>query len=52
MIPFFWPVMGAQKKMIDAQLQLAKARIRNAIEVWRNDIRGERFELDGEEIAV
>ena len=51
-IPFFWPVMGAQKKMIDAQLQLSKARIRNAIEVWRNDIRGERFELDGEEIAV
>jgi hypothetical protein len=35
-----------------AQLQLMRERIRNAIEVWRDDLKGERFRLDGEEIAL
>src|SRR5438874_5582407 len=30
---------GAQRKMIAAQLQLAKDRIRNAIDVWRDDLK-------------
>ncbi|HWE36189.1 MAG TPA: hypothetical protein VG406_06420 [Isosphaeraceae bacterium] len=50
--PFFSPVMGAQRGMIDAQLRLAKDRIRNAIDVWRDDLKGERFRLDGEEIVA
>ena len=49
-IPVFWPIMGAQKRMMGAQLQLSKDRIRNAIDVWREDLKGERFQLDGEEI--
>jgi hypothetical protein len=51
-IPVFWPMMGAQKKMIAAQLSLAKSRIRNAVDVWRSDIKGERFVVDGEEIVA
>ncbi|MGA2256984.1 MAG: hypothetical protein ABSG53_20215 [Thermoguttaceae bacterium] len=51
-IPIFWPVIGAQKRMMAAQLQLSKDRIRNAIDVWRGDLKGERFLLDGEEIVA
>jgi hypothetical protein len=51
-IPIFWPVIGAQKRIMAAQQQLAKDRIRNAIDVWRDDLRGERFRIDGEEIVA
>lgn len=52
LIPIFWPILGAQKKMMAAGLQLGKDRIRNAIDVWRDDLKGERFVIDGEEIVV
>ena len=51
-IPIFWPIIGAQKRMMAAQLQLGKDRIRNAIYVWQGDLKGERFLLDGEEIVA
>jgi hypothetical protein len=51
-VPVFWPIIGAQKRLMAAQLKLGKDRIRNAIEVWRSDLRGERFVLDGEEIIA
>jgi hypothetical protein len=51
-VPIFWPVLGAQRKMMDAHLRLAKERIRNAIDVWRDDLRGERFEFDEEEMST
>lgn len=51
-IPIFWPMIGAQKKIMGAQMQLGKDRIRNAIDVWRDDLRGERFVVDGEEIVA
>jgi hypothetical protein len=51
-IPIFWPIIGAQKRMMAAQLQLARDRINNAIDVWRGDFRGERFQLDGEDITA
>jgi hypothetical protein len=51
-IPVFWPIIGAQKRMMTAGLQLSKDRIRNAIDVWRADLKGERFVIDGEEIVV
>ncbi len=53
--PIFSPMKGvqqAQKRMLAAQLQLGKDRIRNAIDVWRGDLKGERFVVDGEEIVV
>jgi hypothetical protein len=44
--------VNAQRGMISAGQQAAKARILNAIHVWRDDLKGERFVIDGEEIAV
>ena len=32
--------------MMAAQTQLAKERIRNAIDVWKDDLKGEQFEID------
>jgi hypothetical protein len=51
-IPIFWPIIAAQKRMMAAQLQLGKDRIRNALDVWRADLKGERFVLDGQEIVA
>ena len=48
-IPFFWPVLYAQKRMMAAQSKLNKDRIRNAIDVWKDDLQGERFQIDGED---
>ena len=50
-IPVFWPILAAQKRIMAAQLQLAKDRITNAIHVWREDLKGERFQLDGEDVS-
>jgi hypothetical protein len=33
--------------MMAAQMQLAKDRIRNAIDVWKDDLKGEQFDLEG-----
>lgn len=52
LIPIFWPVLGMQKRMIAAQLQLARDRIHNAIDVWRADLKGERFRIDDEDIVA
>jgi hypothetical protein len=51
-IPIFWPIIGAQKRMMQAQLRLMKERVQNAIDVWKDDLRGERFVLDGEEFST
>jgi hypothetical protein len=45
LLPFFRPFLGIQKSWMDAQLQLSRERIRNAIEVWKEDLQGEQFEL-------
>ena len=45
-IPIFWPIIGAQKRMLNAQLRLSRERIQNAIDVWQDDLQGERFNLD------
>jgi hypothetical protein len=47
-IPIFWPILGAQRRMIDAQMRLARERIRNAIDVWKDDLQGEHFDLPEE----
>ena len=44
-IPIFWPILGAQKRMMNAQLRLSRERIQNAIDVWQDDLEGERFEF-------
>lgn len=47
-IPIFWPILYAQKRMMAAQSKLNKDRIRNAIDVWKDDLQGERFQIDDE----
>jgi len=37
-IPIFWPVISMQKKMMNAQLDLSRERITNAVEVWKDDL--------------
>lgn len=51
-VPIFWPIIGIQKRMLGAQLQLGREKIDNAIDVWRDDLEGERFEWGGEEFTV
>ena len=51
-IPIFWPILYAQRRMMKSQLKLSKDRIRNAISVWRDDLGDERFEYEGEEITA
>lgn len=43
-VPLFWPMLRAQRTMLDAQQRLARDRIRNAMEVWADDLRGEKFD--------
>ncbi|NLE59579.1 MAG: hypothetical protein GX616_14555 [Planctomycetes bacterium] len=52
LIPIFWPFIYAQKRSTDAQLRLARERIRNAIDVWKDDLRGEKFDLDDQEVST
>ncbi len=51
-IPLFWPIIGAQKRMMAAQLNLHRERIRNAIDVWQADLQGEHLQLDDEETTA
>ncbi|WP_425398456.1 hypothetical protein [Aeoliella sp.] len=44
-IPLFWPFIYAQRKMVAAQRTLFRERIHNALDVWRDDLRGESFDL-------
>jgi len=52
LIPLFWPIIGAQKRAMAAQLGLSRSRIRNAIDVWRDELSGERFVLDDDELVA
>jgi hypothetical protein len=44
-IPFFWPVLYLQRRMMNAQRQLCEERILNALDVWKDDLKGENFDF-------
>jgi len=44
-IPIFWPMLYAQRRGMTAQRNLLRERIRNALDVWKDDLAGEHFEL-------
>lgn len=44
-IPFFWPVLAMQKKMIATHKKMARQKITNAIDVWRADLQAEGFDV-------
>ncbi|MEZ5940863.1 MAG: hypothetical protein R3C18_05700 [Planctomycetaceae bacterium] len=37
-IPIFWPVLHAQRSMMSATMTSHKEQLRNALDVWRNDL--------------
>jgi hypothetical protein len=47
-IPIFWPILWAQRKGMNAALTLQKDQIRNALSVWRDDLRDDGREIESE----
>ncbi len=43
-IPIFWPIISLQKKMMNTQIDLARQRITNAIDVWQDDLQAAGFD--------
>ncbi|MCE9603454.1 MAG: hypothetical protein K8U03_00970 [Planctomycetia bacterium] len=44
-IPIFWPVLAMQKRIMATQKQLARQRIVNAIDVWKEDLKAVGFDV-------
>lgn len=44
-VPFFWPILYAQRRSMAANKRLLRERITNALMVWREDLQGEDFAL-------
>jgi len=51
-IPIFWPILYAQRRMMRAQQRLFEERIRNALDVWKDDLEGEEFHLGDLRLSV
>jgi hypothetical protein len=51
-IPIFWPILYAQRRMMTSQRRLAVERIRNALAVWKDDLDGETFDLSCDDHAA
>jgi hypothetical protein len=47
-IPFFWPILWAQRSMIKAGLRLQGDQIGNALSVWAEDLGADAAELKAE----
>lgn len=43
-IPIFWPVISLQKRVMNTQIELARQRILNAVDVWKDDLRAAGFD--------
>ena len=44
-IPIFWPIISLQKKLMNSQIDLARQRILNAVDVWKDDHRAAGFDV-------
>lgn len=44
-IPIFWPILYVQRRAMNAGRELMKQRIRNALDVWKDDLAGESFDF-------
>ena len=47
-IPFFWPILWAQRRGMNAALTLQKEQIRNALMVWREDLGDDARQMQSE----
>ncbi|MBN1918241.1 MAG: hypothetical protein JW889_10050 [Verrucomicrobia bacterium] len=45
-IPVFWPILIAQKRSVRLGERMFRERIQNALDVWRDDLEGAKFDLD------
>ncbi|MEX2189021.1 MAG: hypothetical protein WD875_19595 [Pirellulales bacterium] len=45
LIPVFWPILYLQRRTMNAGRELMKQRIRNALDVWKDDLAGESFDF-------
>lgn len=44
-IPIFWPILLAQRRAMVSSAKLAYQRVKNALDVWRDDLGGEAAPL-------
>jgi hypothetical protein len=51
-IPFFWPILYVARRSVNVQRRLFQERIQNALEVWKDDLQGETFDLGGNQFKV
>jgi hypothetical protein len=51
-IPFFWPILWAQRSGMKATVTLHSEQIRNAITVWRDDLGPDADALDAQLAAL
>ncbi|MEM7261430.1 MAG: hypothetical protein AAF488_05520 [Planctomycetota bacterium] len=51
-LPGMRAMVSAQHTMLDAQTQLFERQLENALEVWKDDLRGERFEFEGRKFEL
>ena len=52
LLPVFGSVLSAQRDILKSQLQPQREKIQNAIDVWRDDFKGEVFTIDGQAVKV
>src|SRR5687767_13710076 len=50
-IPFFWPFLFAQRRALKAAARLSRERIENAVLIWKDDLAGESFMLEGQPLG-
>ena len=45
-IPIFWPILIVQRRLMQTAERTFREKIENAIDVWKDDLQGERFDLE------
>ncbi|MEM1178411.1 MAG: hypothetical protein AAGM22_08710 [Acidobacteriota bacterium] len=48
LIPFFWPILWAQRRSMEAMMSLQKDQVLNALSVWRDDLGDEAGRIQAE----
>lgn len=47
-IPVFWPILWLQRKSMHAGLTMLIEQVRNAVEIWKDDLGSDAVELERE----
>lgn len=47
-VPIFWPILYAQRRIMNTALNHQKEQIQNALDVWRDDLGSDFFNLSQE----